>query len=717
MISRPFALAGFSFVFGLLVLNYAGGATAVLLAAATGCLLIVLCAKSLPERATYIVAALGVVAACVSFEGKERFEYQSALNLEANSIKIKAVVTDIRTDTNGTYYTLDSVLIGSAQAEYKLRMLSHEKINIGDEIEFFGDVSSIGQNDEAHSYYKSKGIYLYCKADSAVKTVAVGKSPFAAAVFRVKTYISSSLESLVGGEEGKLAVSMLTGDKGTMSGTVSNSFKACGLSHTLAVSGLHMNIIVLALYRFLRAVSKSTKRVSALLCIPIAVGYAALSGFSVSALRACIMVSVMLSGKLISRKGDSLNSLGLAALIITLPNPYAVADWSFMLSFSATLGIVLFLPYIESVDLHICKRVKHKFLSAVFTSLSDAAVVSCVATLFTLPVMILFVGTFSLVFLPANLMSFFAVPVLMISAVVTVLMSLLPFGFFARVAAFVCRTVCRYMLWLVRFLADNEFATVKVDSSVMKLWLAAVLIAVALILFFVADRKRAYIFSAVLTACSLAVTSCAFAAVNMGSIKVTAVYAKDAACFIVSHGTSAVLIGCDGAEYVVSNVFDKLGVTDVELAVVHKRADKNNLCIDGLYDNFSHGQTVAAKDCNINKLPADTVKTDSFAYDFHGSEIRYECVDGYDRCVLESKWGSVLFVFGYDTPQFDVGRTDFLFTLAEPPVWINTEEYKAVIVSAGGNTAVNSDNVYSTYENSNLTLDFNRWEKYKINSF
>lgn len=704
MIARPFALSGFSFVFGLIVLNVAEGATAVLAVAAVGCILLALFVKALPDRGVYIVAALSVIASCVSFEGSERFDYKPALSLADDNTEICAIVNDIKTRSDGTYYILDSVTIGNTEAEYRLWMCSEEKINVGDKIVFNGEVKSAGHDKETQRYYKSKGIYLYCKTDGKINIVATGERPFSALLYKSREFTSSSLLTLVGGDEGSLAVGMLTGDTNMMSGLVKNAFKACGLSHTLAVSGLHMNIIVLALYKLLVKISKRTRRVSVLLCIPVAVGYAAFSGFSVSAVRACVMVCIMLSGKLFSRKGDSLNSLGFAALIITLFNPYAVLDWSFMLSFSATLGIVIAMPLINKADEIICKKLRQKILSAFFTGISDAALVSVIATLFTLPVMILLAGTFSLVFLPANLATFAAVPVLMISAVITVVLNLLPFSFPVRILATVCRAVGKYMIWVTDGLSQFDFATVKVDSTVMKLWLAVVLIVVAFSVFFIADKKRSGIFCVLFTVGSLLVTSIGSAVADMGSVKITAVDADDAACFIVSQGTAAVLIGCDGSEYVAYNALYELDVTNIELAVIPKGIE--NSCIARLKNNF-----------NIGEIAYGTQITDEFVYDFNGSKLTYVNMAEHDYCTLENESGSAMFIFGYDTPEFDADKTDFLFTLAQPPEWIDTADYKAVIVSSGGNTAVKSENVFSTFDNSNLTLGFNRWGKYKINTF
>lgn len=720
MISRPFAVIGLSCVFTLIMLGIVGMNVWVLAVCAVGCVAAALLLKRLQGRAIYAVCGVSILAACISFSCAEKLVYAPALDFTGEDLSVKATVTEIEFSRDKTYYILRADEIGGSEADCKMRLLVEDAVGaaVGDRISFVGDVKKIGQTEESHSYYKSNGIFLNVRADGYVSLDKADKHPLGYYADVARSYAGDALRRVVGGDSGDLAVSMLTGDKSRLDITVNNAFKACGLSHTLAVSGLHMNVIVLALYKLVRLLFRKARRVSALLCIPVALFYVVFSGFSVSAVRACVMITVMLSGVVISRRNDPLNSLGLAALLITLFNPYAVSDWSFMLSFSSTLGIVLFSPLLSSVDRKVKIGIKNKAVSSLIVGVIDALAVSAVATACTMPVMILFVGQMSLVFAPANLAVFFAVPAFMVLAVVTVLASLLPFGFSADASAFLCRAVGQYLLKVADSLSGVIFSSVRVGSFVLTIWLAAVIAVSAFAVFLIRDRKRLTLFGTVTLSVSLAVTCVASVLADSGRVSVTAVSVLDGACFIVSKGTAAVMVGCSGDEYVVGNVLDELGVSRLEAVIMPACTKENDNCADTVSRLYTTKQIVAYPGCSFENLPEGTVKTDKFSYDFHGIQINYYYDGGYDYCTLKTDTQSALFVFGADTPQSLIKDTtaDYLFTRAQPPLWINMADYDAVAVSSGGNTFVNSDTVYSTFDNSHFTLSFGKGRGYKINS-
>ena len=461
------------------------------------------------------------------------------------------------------------------------------------------------------------------------------------------------------------------------------------------------------------------RRLAAAMCIPVALFYCAFSGFSVSAVRACIMIGVIMLGKVISRRSDSLNSLGLAALIISASNPFAVLDWSFMLSFSSTLGIAICAPFIRKVNVAIKDRVKVKFVGGFVVTLYEAAAITVIATAFTLPVMVMFVGRVSLAFLPANLATFFAVPVLMVASALTAVFGFLPVDFPANALAFVCRWAGKYMLAVVDKLSQSPFVSVKADSFVMKLWLGIAIAVIAIAVYLIRNRKKTFGFCAGFVCASLALTCTVSAAENKGAVSVTAVNVKDNACYIVSYGTSAVVIGCACDEYVLDNVFDELGVIRVELVLVTACTDERDLSLDEIAQRYTVERVVVPCGYYGDNLPEEYEEADDFSFDFYGSKITYKNSGGYDICRLESESGSVLFTFGTATP-YGITKdimADFLFTKAQPPEWIDTADYKAVIVSAGGNTYIKDKNSYSTSDCGNITLRFNAWGKYKINSF
>lgn len=139
---------------------------------------------------------------------------------------------------------------------------------------------------------------------------------------------------------------MCTGDKTALSPDVTFGFRQAGLSHLLAVSGLHMAILaqaVLGLLRFLRV----PRRWAALGAAGVVVPFMLLTGMTPSVVRSGVMCLVLLAGQLLRRRADSRNSLGFALLLLVLPNPYVVLDVGLQLSFAATVGLVALGPWMQ----------------------------------------------------------------------------------------------------------------------------------------------------------------------------------------------------------------------------------------------------------------------------------------------------------------------------------------------------------------------------------
>ncbi len=150
-----------------------------------------------------------------------------------------------------------------------------------------------------------------------------------------------------------LIKALLLGDQDGVEPEFRRAFQRLGLSHLLAVSGLHVGLVAMAAYwLFLKllllnpdwALRYNLRRAAALLTLGPVLFYAALAGARPSTLRAAIMVSVFLAAVMVERRRDSLNSLAAAAWIILVIQPAAVFTASFQLSFAAAGAIIILAP-------------------------------------------------------------------------------------------------------------------------------------------------------------------------------------------------------------------------------------------------------------------------------------------------------------------------------------------------------------------------------------
>ncbi len=143
-----------------------------------------------------------------------------------------------------------------------------------------------------------------------------------------------------GGEDGPMLAAMLYGYRKDMADDVQGAFRRVGIGHVLAISGLHVGLIVGLLW-WLSGWFNLAIRWRALSCLALAIVYLGLSGGQVAAARATLMAVIHLVGIAGGRRSDMLNSLGAAAFFIVLANPGAPFDVSFQLSFTAVVFIYL----------------------------------------------------------------------------------------------------------------------------------------------------------------------------------------------------------------------------------------------------------------------------------------------------------------------------------------------------------------------------------------
>jgi competence protein ComEC len=136
---------------------------------------------------------------------------------------------------------------------------------------------------------------------------------------------------------------MTLGEKSGLTHQIRDLYMTGGVSHILALSGLHLGIVYMVLNTILlgRWRSMRFRWVSQLIIIAAIWAFVLLTGFSLSLVRSAIMFTVLSIGAIIHRENTTINSLALAAFIIVLANPFAVFDVGFQLSFISVFSIVV----------------------------------------------------------------------------------------------------------------------------------------------------------------------------------------------------------------------------------------------------------------------------------------------------------------------------------------------------------------------------------------
>lgn len=191
-------------------------------------------------------------------------------------------------------------------------------------------------------YYQGKKIAYMLYADRSVVLVEQ-VSPVLEGLLQWKERLIQVYEKVLDEKESALLKAMVLGAKEELDTEIKELYQKNGISHLLAISGLHISLVGMGLYRLLRRVSGSYL-ISGMLSILFLICYGWVTGASISAVRAILMCVLAVIADLIGRTYDMLTALAAAALVLMFTNPLSVRQSAFLLSFGAVLGIALLQP-------------------------------------------------------------------------------------------------------------------------------------------------------------------------------------------------------------------------------------------------------------------------------------------------------------------------------------------------------------------------------------
>ncbi len=220
------------------------------------------------------------------------------------------------------------------------------RVRISGSFLLYTEATNIGQFD-ARNYYAARKIYGQVKKAAIVYTeppniIGRGKE----CLWQLRRHLAETFLEVYGEENGALLAAMLLGERTFLSEETQSLYKAAGALHVIAVSGLHISLLGLGLYRLLRRIfaSQAPAAVISVLCMA---AYVFLVGNPPSAVRAFIMFAMGLLAGYWKRTLDTPTALSLSAAIILMGNPFYIGQSSFLLSFLAILAISVFQPALK----------------------------------------------------------------------------------------------------------------------------------------------------------------------------------------------------------------------------------------------------------------------------------------------------------------------------------------------------------------------------------
>lgn len=192
-------------------------------------------------------------------------------------------------------------------------------------------------------YYEANGFYILASAAEEDELITpeftvtpATRVPLSTRPARLAHAIKAQLSALFPPREAGFLHAILLGDKSDLLSSDQRAMKKAGLSHAMAVSGMHIGFLVGFFFLLFG------RKYGGILSIAAILIFMPMAGTSPSVLRAGIMYLMTAIGFCLGRESDSLNALSLALLILLAVNPYAIGSVSLQLSFAASLGLILF---------------------------------------------------------------------------------------------------------------------------------------------------------------------------------------------------------------------------------------------------------------------------------------------------------------------------------------------------------------------------------------
>ncbi|MBQ7875114.1 MAG: ComEC/Rec2 family competence protein [Oscillospiraceae bacterium] len=438
--------------------------------------------------AVFLAAALGfgLVGANLTTE------YYPAKGLEGLSAEITGTVTEVSAAGGNPVYTVETDYIGIEGAPQNITVKvsgwddnsadPYDKIACSVTFYVYGgdDISEILTD-------RSAGISIRAYTQTPIEVTGKDDSSFGYYVHFIREKISSVIYSYFISWHAPFMEELIIGNRGGLDGSITTAFRRSGMSHILAISGMHL-VIIIGLFEkllFYRKSSGTIRKLETVVLVLAVAAYMFIGGLGMSVLRSGFMLIIHYLVRLLLSGSKSLDSLGLAVAAVLFIDPLAGCDVGFLMSVFSGGAIALFSPPFRkfiSEKLHAGGKPAAEFFIESFTA-------STVAYLAVLPVSALTFGEISLAAVPANLFAAFFAQYVLVFGMLTVIFGLIPFlGFFAGGTAFLAMLCSGALLKIAEFFAEIPFAYVSADE----LWVFVWLIGTAVLVLVPAIYKKSF---------------------------------------------------------------------------------------------------------------------------------------------------------------------------------------------------------------------------------
>ena len=516
------------------------------------------------------------------------------------------------------------VYVSAEAAGRRVRMLLYYsdpmELRPGDHLSFTARLE-VPEGEDYDLYYRSIGVGLIGYVSRGDLRVEAVKPSLRDLPLRLRAGLTAQIDAVFPADSAAFIRALLTGDRSGLRYAQKNALSVSGIAHIVAISGMHVSILL----GILMLLCGRRRRLCALIGVPTVILFALMTGAMPSVVRASVMQILWLLAPLLRRESDPATSLGAAMLCVLIPNPWAVANLSFQLSFGSMAGMLLLTGriYHRIRDrLPIQNALRSRLLRGIVHYLIGAVSSTCGATLVTMPLIALRMGTVSLAALIANLLTLWAVSLLFELSLALCVLGTFWLGA-ARFLSPAASVLVRYILAVAGFVTKLPGAALYTENVFIFPWLVFVYAAAGCC--FLPEGRRAVLPAACLSVIGLCL--CLWLGRLDGgihSLRMRMLDVGQGQCLLFEDGGVTLMYDCGG------DGNDTVGENAARL-LLSQGTSRLDILVISHYDTDHCGgvcqllERIPVSLLYLPDLPCDTPLRDDIEASAraHGTELRY----------------------------------------------------------------------------------------------
>lgn len=511
--------------------------------------------------------------------------FQPAKELDDRTIQMSAEIIDYPRETEYGF----SVLMKVRTEKKTIKTLLYTdkqgaQLQPGDQITTIAHCTAANHSarGEEITYYTAKGIFLWAQAYGKLEIERPENRPLSCIPAVLAQKLKQSIKNVYEPDDAAIVQAVVTGNREGLTDQFTTSLQRTGLSHVVAVSGMHLScfcgILILILGH--------GKRTTAMLAICWSILFCAVAGNTPSVSRAAIMVILLQMAPLLRRQADGLTSVGTALLLLLLWNPFSVTHVGLQLSFASVIGILLvsepsqrklyrYFHLDEWTDV-IWKRL---LLTVARWGISTICA-TFGAMVFTVALTVFHFGNLSLMAPISNMLILWAISLLFVGGLLSGFVGI----WLPEIAVWLAKPVSYLTLYVRNVtdcLSEFSFSAIPIDSFYYRIWLVFLYAVFAIVWF--AGRKRRLILP-VCCVCMVLLSAVWYTAseFRLGAGKIVVLDVGQGQSVLIRSGQSLMMTDCGGSKgenagNIAANYLQSRGYRHLDfLILTHDHADHAN---------------------------------------------------------------------------------------------------------------------------------------------